>query len=165
VQSAVAWTAKNISHYNGDPQRIFVAGHSAGAHLAAMTINTNWDDYALPRNTVKGILAISGLYDLEPVSQTFIQPSVRITAEQILISSPMRLIHKNDLPLIIAWGETETSAFKKQSGNYLHGWKRAGNTGHALMVPKADHFSILGEFETPDGLLTKAALSLLESTY
>jgi len=164
VKSAIAWTAKNISHYNGDPERIFVSGHSAGAHLAAMTINTNWDDYSLPRNTVKGILAISGLYDLEPVSQTFIQPAVRITAEQILTASPLRLMHKNDLPLIVAWGDSETNAFKKQSSSYLHSWKHTGNTGHALIVPRADHFSILQEFETPNGLLTKAVQLLLKNT-
>ncbi|MHA3788269.1 alpha/beta hydrolase [Flavobacterium hauense] len=160
VRSSVYWTAKNIAVHNGNPDAIFVAGHSAGGHLAAMTGLTNWNDYGLPDDCIKGILAISGLYDLEPVSQTFVQPAIRITAEHILNASPIRLIRQSNIPLIIAWGALETNAFKKQSSDFLQAWQNAGNNGSFLIVSEANHFNILEGFQTEKGFLTNALLSL-----
>lgn len=160
VRASVAWTAKNIDAYNGDPTRIFIAGHSAGGHLAAMTMLTNWQEYGLSKVVIKGVLAISGLYDLEPVSQTFVEPALRITADQVLSSSPIRLISSSAIPLIVAWGANETAAFIKQSSNYLKAWQDAGNNGSSLVISGANHFSILEGFQTAEGYLTKAVLSL-----
>ena len=164
VRSSVSWTAKNIDAYNGDPTRIFIAGHSAGGHLAAMATLTNWKEYGLSYDVLKGILAISGLYDLEPVAQTFVEPTLRITAEQVLSSSPLRLITPSAIPLIVAWGALETAAFQKQSSNYLQAWLNAGNTGSSLIVSGANHFSILEGFQSVDGYLTKAVLSLANNS-
>lgn len=160
IRSSIAWTSQNIVRFNGDPERIFVGGHSAGGHLAAMTATTNWADYGLRSNTIKGILAVSGLFDLEPVSYSFVQPSIRITADQILSSSPVRLIVSSQILLIVAWGEQETEAFKTQSSNYLKAWKDAGNSGNSIIISEANHFSILREFVAEDGLLTKAVMAL-----
>ena len=68
---AVAWTYRNATLYGGNPKRVYVGGHSAGGHLAVMMALCDWPTYAkgLPRDLVKGVLAISGLYDLEPVSR------------------------------------------------------------------------------------------------
>ncbi|WP_221391505.1 alpha/beta hydrolase [Dyadobacter sp. NIV53] len=164
VRSAIAWTAKNISNFNGNPDSIFVAGHSAGAHLSAMAITTDWSAYGLPADTIKGVLAVSGLYDLEPVSQTFVQPSVCITAEQILSSSPILLIGQSNVPLTVVWGALETAAFQEQSYNYLKAWQHAGNQADSLVVSNANHFNILKGFETADGFLTREVLSLLENS-
>lgn len=160
VRSSIAWTAKNIQSLNGDPRKLFIAGHSAGAHLAAMASTTHWSDYGLSDDVIKGILAISGLYDLEPVSQTFIQPAIRITAEQILTASPLRLIKPNQTPLTVSWGSLETAEFRNQSDTYLNAWRKAGNLGLSLIIPGADHFSILKEFESVDGQLTQALTDL-----
>ncbi|OCB78301.1 hypothetical protein B0A79_12180 [Flavobacterium piscis] len=161
IRSSIAWTSQNILQFNGDPKQIFVAGHSAGGHLAAMSAITNWSDYGLRENTIKGILVVSGLFDLEPVSHTFVQPAIRITADQILSSSPIRLIVPSKIPLIVAWGDQETEAFKRQSSNYLQAWLNKGNNGTALVLPK-NHFSILKEFAS-EGLLTKAIITLSEN--
>ena len=163
VRASIAWTAKNITTLNGDPKRIFVSGHSAGAHLAAMAASTRWEDYGLPEDTIKGILAISGLYDLQPVAQTFIQPAIRITDEQILSSSPARIIGPSSIPIMLSWGAMETTAFKKQSEDYLTSWIKAGNLGEALIIADADHFSILKEFESPKGQLSQALKTLSEN--
>lgn len=159
IRDSIAWTAKNILDFNGNPNRIFIAGHSAGAHLATMAAFTDWQEYGLGKNTVKGILAISGLYDLEPVSQTFVQPTVRITAEQILYLSPIRLIRPSNIPIIVSWGGIETTAFIKQSSNFIDAWLKVGNQGQKLIVEKAHHFNILEEF-SENGLFTKAITEL-----
>lgn len=159
IRDSIAWTAKNILDFNGNPNRIFIAGHSAGAHLSTMAAFTDWQEYGLGKNTVKGILAISGLYDLEPVSQTFVQPTVRITAEQILYLSPIRLIRPSNIPIIVSWGGLETTAFIKQSSNFIDAWLKVGNQGQKLIVEKAHHFNILEEF-SENGLFTKAITEL-----
>ena len=62
-RAAIAWTYAHATHFNGDPDRIYVEGHSAGAHLTAMAILTAWEsDYALPADHIKGGCGISGLY-------------------------------------------------------------------------------------------------------
>lgn len=160
VRSSISWTAKNISSLNGDPEKIFIAGHSAGAHLVAMAASTHWADYGLKTDTIKGILAISGLYDLEPITQTFIQPAIRITPEQVLNSSPIRLIRRSAIPLTVSWGALETAEFKSQSAEYLAAWTKAGNTGNSLIVAGTDHFTILKQFETAEGQLTQALIAL-----
>lgn len=163
VRASVAWTATNIADFNGDPAGIFIAGHSAGAHLAAMTVITDWSDYGLPQETIKGMLALSGLYDLLPVSQTFVQPSLRITSEQVLNSSPIRQIRSTNIPVIVAWGDQETEAFQKQSSEYLFAWKAAGNTGRSRIIAGANHFSILESFKNPEGEMTGALISLMDT--
>ena len=163
VRSSIAWTARNISNYNGNAEKIFIAGHSAGAHLAAMAMTTDWSTYGLAADTIKGVLAISGLYELEPVSHTFVQPAIRITAEQILYASPIRLIQPSQIQLIVAWGEKETPAFIRQSEAYIRQWQNSGNEGNSLIVSKANHFNILNEFSSVEGIFTKAIVSLLKN--
>lgn len=159
IRAAISYTSKNCDDFNGDRHRLYIAGHSAGAHLAMMAAFTDWKQYDLNEKTIKGILAISGLYDLEPVSQTFIQPTVRITAEQILHASPIRLINNSHIPIIVSWGGLETKAFQNQSSNFFESWIKAGNKGKQLIVEEAHHFNILEEF-SDDGLFTKAIIEL-----
>ncbi|GAA4323468.1 alpha/beta hydrolase [Mucilaginibacter gynuensis] len=163
IRSSIAWTVKNIAAYNGNADQLYVAGHSAGAHLAAMALSTRWADYGLPMDIIKGMLLISGLYDLESVAQTFVQPAVRITAEHILWYSPIRLLKPGSIPVIVAWGDQETAAFKEQSANYSQALKSAGNPCSELIAPGKNHFSILNEFETANGLLTRAILSFINA--
>jgi arylformamidase len=79
---ALEWVWRHAAAYGGDPSRIVVAGHSAGAHLAAMLLSCRWRDVAddLPAQLVGGALAISGVYDLEPLRlTTFLQPDLGLT--------------------------------------------------------------------------------------
>lgn len=160
IRAAIAWAARNAASFGGDPQRIYVAGHSAGGHLTATSVLTDWEaDYGLPGDLIKGAMPISGLFDLEPVSYSFLQPSLRLTGEQILKESPIRHVRKSPVPMVVAWGGKETDAFQNQSRHFLDQWQAAGNLGEAL-IPQKDHFDILDGFQTIDGVLTQALLKL-----
>ena len=67
VRRAIAWVHRNAASFGGDPDRIYVSGHSSGAHLAAVVATTDWREYGVPSNIVKGALCCSGLFDLKPV--------------------------------------------------------------------------------------------------
>src|SRR4029453_13865005 len=67
VRRAVAWVYSNAPRFGGDPHRLYVSGHSSGAHLAGVLLTTNWrQDFDLPADTIKGGLCCSGLFDLKP---------------------------------------------------------------------------------------------------
>src|SRR5262249_55797717 len=66
-RAAVAWLHHHAGEHGIDPERIHVAGHSAGGHLTAMVLATDWTAFGLDHNPVRGACAISGLYDLEPI--------------------------------------------------------------------------------------------------
>ena len=75
VRAAVAWTHAHARGFGGDPARLTVSGHSAGGHLCAMALSTDWEGaYDLPADTLKGGVAVSGLFDLAPFPYTYLQP-------------------------------------------------------------------------------------------
>ena len=162
VRAVVAWTVKNAASFGGDPDKIIVSGHSAGGHLTATTLLTDWDQYGLPHDVVKGGLAISGLFDLEPLASSFLQPALRLTAEAIRRHSPLLNITPVAAPLAVTWGDADPAAFAGQSENFAKAWGAAGNRVGVFLLPNANHFEVLEGFKTADGVLTRTALGLLE---
>ena len=68
VRAAVAWVYKNAQKFGGDPNRLYVTGHSSGGHLSGCVVTTDWQkDFGLPKDIVKGAMLASGMYDLKPV--------------------------------------------------------------------------------------------------
>ncbi len=162
VRAAVAWTFRNAESFGGDPDRIIVSGHSAGGHLTATTLLTDWAQYGLPPDVVKGGLAISGLFDLEPLACSFLQPALRLTAETIRRHSPLLNIAPVATPLAITWGDAEPEAFAGQSRGFARAWAAAGNRCGSFTLPGANHFEVLEGFKTADGIMTRTVLDLLD---
>jgi arylformamidase len=144
ARSAVAWTYRRIASYGGDPQRIFISGHSAGAHLSAMALATDWPgDYGLPADIIKGALCLSGLYDLTPLRYTLFQPALQLSLEQAERNSPLLLAPPRlDASVIVSWGSEEPKEFQRHSADYLDRWQRAGNRGRHLVLQQENHFTV-----------------------
>ena len=161
VRAAVAWTARNADSFGGDPDRIIVSGHSAGGHLTATTMLTDWSRYGLPADIVKGGFAISGLFNLEPLAYSFLQPSLRLTGEIIRHCSPQLNVKPVAAPLAIAWGDADPAAFAGQSQDFARAWNAGGNRCASFVLPGANHFEVLEGFKTADGIMTRTVLDLL----
>lgn len=147
TRAAVAWAYRNARSFGGDPERLHVAGHSAGGHLVAMLLATDWPgDYGLPADVIKGATAISGLFDLAPFPYTFLQPKAQLTWDQVRRNSPILHVPDAAPPLLVAYGEDETEEFKRQSEDFLAAWKGNGLPGERLVLPGKNHFDVVDGF-------------------
>jgi len=150
ARAAVAWVLRNIDRHGGDPKRVAIGGHSAGAHLAAMCLQTAWEaDYGLPVDPLAGALLVSGLYDLEPLRYSYLQPRIQLDDGIIRRNSPAFGVRACNTPLRITWGEAEQSEFARQSQVYHAAWQAAGNRSELVAQPGADHFTAIHGFEDP----------------
>ncbi|MGU3666906.1 alpha/beta hydrolase [Methylobacterium sp. A49B] len=150
IGAALDWLAGHgAARGIGGP--VVLAGWSAGAHLAALHLG---------HPAVSAVLAISGVYDLAPIRETYLNEKLGLTEDEIGTLSPLRLpvVPK---PMTIAYGSRELPALVRDARN-LHALRSAAHAPGALLpVPGADHFSILNEFRRPDGLLVRAAQDVL----
>ena len=163
-RAAIAWTYHHATRLDGDRDRIYIAGHSAGAHLTAMAILTAWElDYALPADVIKGGCGVSGLYDLEPLRHTFVQSSLQLTLEQVLRTSPILHLPAVAPPLLISYGGQEPSEFRRQSDDFLAAWRQKGLHGTFLPQPGKHHYNAIDGFTDPASPLCRTVLDFMRS--
>ena len=113
VRRAKQWVVEHIADLGGDPDRLTVSGHSAGAHLATML----FDDDANPSG-IKGALLLSGLYDLKPLQHSFLAAEIAITDEEVEQFTPLTHQFDPSVKVDILVGEHETSPFQEQAKGF-----------------------------------------------
>lgn len=144
-RAAVAWVLRHMGSGG-----VVVGGHSAGGHLSAMCAITRWAaDYGLPADPLRGGLLISGLYDLEPLRHSYLQPQIRLDDGIVARSSPIAHVRPSVTPLHITWGGAESAEFARQSGSFHEAWQAARNTSTLAPVEAANHFTVLDGFADP----------------
>lgn len=149
VCKAIAWVHGNAGNLNGDPNRIFVSGHSAGAHLAMMALAHDWESDGLPPNLIKGAVGVSGVYELAPILRTSVNADVRLTDDMAARNSPTRHPPVTSAPLVVAVGQQEPEAFIDQSKDFHQACMNAGLDSQYLECPGDDHFSVLYTLANP----------------
>lgn len=112
---AITWLYENADDWGFDRERIYLSGHSAGAHLAMMMLITDWPKLGLPQDVIKGVCAVSGVYDLEPVRLSYVNDVVGMDTSEAERNSPIRHSLVNHCPVILAYGDNETGEFKRQT--------------------------------------------------
>lgn len=147
-RSALAWVLRNIDQHGGDPKRVAMGGHSAGGHLTAMCLQTEWArDYGLPQDPFAGAIAFSGLFDLEPLRYSYLQPMIQLDDGIVRRNSPAFMVRTCKTPLWITWGGLESAEFARQSSAYRDAWLAAGNTATLQEHAGTNHFTVIHGLE------------------
>jgi len=151
VRAALDWlTARGEMHGIAGP--IIVSGWSAGGHLTALMLNHP--------GVVAG-LAISGIFELGPIRDTYLNEHLQLTDDEIDTLSPLRLASASK-PLAIAYGTAELDALVQNSRQYHAHRAQSHHSGPLIPVGGANHYSIMEELRSPNGTLTRTAMRLIE---
>lgn len=145
VRTAIKVLRSRADELGFDANRIYVSGWSAGGHLCASVLD---------ENGVQGALAISGIYDLEPISRSYLNEKLMLKSEEIVTLSPMRsrLVNK---PMCIVCGSEELPELRRQSLEFAALRAAERIPGTFSLLEGHNHFSILTELENPSGDLSR----------
>jgi arylformamidase len=160
---ASAWLYRHADGYGIDRQQLFVAGHSAGGHLAAMLMAALWPQYerGLPRDLFKGALTISGLHDLRPlVNVDFLRDDLRLEKRSALRLSPAYLPPATRSPVYTCVGGRESAEFRRQNELLRRTWKSVA--GLDIPMPTSNHFTVLDGLAQPDSPLFAGTQELMK---
>jgi arylformamidase len=151
IREALAFLDNNAGQFGFRREAIFVGGWSAGGHLAAL---------AALRSNVRAAIAISGIFDLEPIALTYINDKLQLDRDEIETLSPARLLHKGMAPLRLVVGGDELTELQRQSVNFAAIAAGSGMPVTLQTLPGHHHFSVLEELAKPDGAVTAELVRL-----
>jgi arylformamidase len=156
VRRAIAWCYRHAEAIGVDRRRIFVSGHSSGAHLAALVAVTDWGHLGMPSGVVKGAMCASGIYDLRPVRLSARNAYVQLSSEMEQALSPLRYVDQIGCDLIVAVAELESDEFRRQASEFV-----AAAGGRAALVKGKgfNHFELVETLAHREGVLGAAALA------
>jgi len=166
VRRAVAWVWSNAHTFGGDRDRIYVSGHSSGAHLAGVVLTTDWrKEFDLPIDTVKGGLCCSGIFDLQPVRLSARSKYIDFTDEIEEMLSPQRQLHNLNASVVVAYGTLETPEFQRQSRDFAAAISSVVKPVKLLVGKGYNHFEMPETLANPYGLLGRAVLEQMQLNY
>ena len=164
-RGALKWVHDEAAKLNIDPARLYVAGHSSGAHIAAMMLVTDWSDrWNLPSDVLRGALLVSGIYDLEPVRLSARNEYLSLDAAAARRNSPLHQLPENLGPIVLGYGKHELSEFKRQSIDFATTLRGHGHVCHELLTPGCNHFEVGEELARPNSPLLQKMFDIIELT-
>ena len=147
ARTALRWLHQHLAKFGGDPARLYIGGWSAGGHLTAMLMD---------EPLVAGGLAISGLFDLEPIRLCYLNEKLGLDVEEARRNSPLLNLPARAAKLIIAYGSDELPELKRQSREFGAAWSARGLPEEVIEVADCHHYAVLEQLAQPDGVLAKA---------
>lgn len=146
-QAAVAHVYTHAAELDVDPEQLSISGHSAGGHLCAMLMSTDWEGtFGLSNQLIRGALCISGLYDLQPFPWSWLQPKLQLTGRDVQEFSPLWLPCRVPAPIRLVAGGQEPDEFACQMSAYAERLTQQGQNVTQQLLPDVDHFSILEHY-------------------
>jgi arylformamidase len=162
VRRAIAWTYKNAATFDGDPDRLYIGGHSSGGHLCGVALTTDWKrDFGLPEDIVKGGLCMSGMYDMKAVRLSKRSSYVRFTDDMEEAMSPQRHIDRIRAPVIVTYGSDETPEFQRQARDFAAALTAAGKPVELIEAMHYNHTGMEQSLGNPYGHNGRAALAMM----
>jgi arylformamidase len=158
LQRALTLTTQTASSMGANAQRIYVVGHSSGAHLAACLGAYNWQG----TTPVHSLLCCSGMYELEPVSLSARSQYVKFNAESLQALSPQRHLQQFNMPIALLCGDQESPEFKRQAQEFVQSFSDRKASISLTWGQNLNHFEMLKSFASPEGVMSKALLELMQ---
>ena len=163
VRRGIAWVYRNAASFGGDPERIFIGGHSSGGHLCGVALVTDWQkDFGLPESTVKGGLCMSGMYEMTPVRLSWRRTYVTFTDAMVDAMSSQRHIDRLNAPINVTYGTSETPDFQRQSRDFAAAVKAAGKPVQVIEAPNYHHGEMVESLGNPYGPNGRTALVMMK---
>jgi arylformamidase len=154
-RQALAWLWLNRQRLGIDAGPFVLSGHSAGAHLAAMMLTTDWAARGVDPAFVAGAVLLGGVYDLEPIRLTYVNDALGLDRASAKRNSPMFAKPLVTCPLVVGWAERDTDEFKGQSLDFAAHW----GVPEAAMFEQTgvNHFDSLFDARRPERHMLRAA--------
>lgn len=163
LRKAMHWIARHVAAIGGDPRRIHLSGHSSGAHLAAVLLTTNWSGEYGTKPFIKTGLCCSGMYDLEPVSQSSRRMQVDFEPRTVTQLSPIRQVSHLACPVDLVYGSLESPEIKRQADAFAVAALHEGRPARVWEAPQYNHFELVETLANPYGVLGQIALRQIRS--
>ena len=160
IQNAFAHLYKNVLT-EAERKSIVVTGHSAGGHLAALHLATDWKVFGLPENPIAGVICLSGVFDVAPLMHTSLNDALRITDTAAAVLNLNTALVRSKAKLILAVGGDESEEFHRQSSDQANAW--AGLTPQVLDLKGFNHFTIVDSLANSNGTLSALARAMFST--
>jgi len=148
---AVAWTHANAGSYGGNPDELFVMGHSAGAHIGALlATDAHWlNDVGMQPRQLAGFIGLAGPYDFLPLKeQDYIDMFGSTHAEQLL-SQPVHFVNGDEPPMLLMQGTTDKIVWPRNAASLAAALRRENEPVELKLYPDIGHFAILFALSRP----------------
>jgi arylformamidase len=163
VRRAIVWVYKNAGTFDGDPDRLYISGHSSGGHLCGIALVTDWEkEFGVPAAIVKGGLCMSGMYEMAPVRLSWRRTYVNFTDAMVDAMSSLRHIDKLNSLITVTYGTFETPDFQRQSRDFATAAKAAGKSVQLIEAPNYAHLEMAECLDHPYGPNGRAALAMMK---
>lgn len=161
--AAIAWVHRTVAKHGGRPDRLYIGGHSAGGHYAALlAVRRDWQAaQGLPENVIKGCLPISGVYVFTEGSDLSVRPRFLGPAGNEHAASPLHHLQRPLPPFLIAFGTEDFPHLVKQADTFHAAVAQAGARAEKLAMPGRNHFSASYAGGEADGPWVGAALRFM----
>ena len=168
TQHGVVAAIKSAKYFHGDISNITLSGSSAGAHLVMEVMSMDWTKHGFKCCPIKGACAVSGIYDLQPLVNIYVNDPLKMSLSDAKSASPLfhipspDMLQQNISPSIFSYGENETSEFKRQTKDYQKSWNEAGHKSLYIEMQGFNHFDIIMELGNQHSPLFKAVLEQIK---
>ena len=150
--------------YQTYKRKVVVVGHSAGGHLAACMMATDWENihHDLPEDLVAAGMGISGIYDLLPILHTPVNETVQMDVDQASAASPIDWLPEA-VQKFEAWvGADESAEYHRQSRDLSERWSMSGTPTKFMSVENENHFTIIHALTDSDSAMVQKISELVE---
>lgn len=143
LRQAARWLVDNAAGFGGDPARLSASGHSAGGHLVTYLASRAPHEPALPPTPVTAVMPISGLFDLRPIAESYLQADLHLSADEVAQWSPIAATPSATTQYEIVVGHDETAPFHQQAQDYAAVLARHGAAHERRSIAGEEHMSVL----------------------